>query len=164
MLLTLTTVATVRCSAQYDQVSVQYQNEFLTALNAYRAEYGLMPLNHDTSLEPPAEHHAIYSCALLQARPDAFTGSHDETVKASGVKALGSMQSRYKRYGIDSFGECIVFVNSDSVASPTYILKLWCDSPPHNRLLLSPFRCCALSVVHFRSDESVITLGVLALR
>ena len=155
-------VVRFHAGAQVIEVGNDYIHGFEIALNEYRAAHSLTPLNRDSKVERPANHHAEYLAALHQEAID-LVATHDEYKHVQGVIALGSMQRRYTFYGFKNYGECVAVFDEEGLIEPIELLAEWINSEPHRKVLVGGFNSCGLAVNYFERDGHAVTCAVLAL-
>jgi uncharacterized protein YkwD len=118
----------------------------VTRINEIRREAGLKPLRVSIRLAEAAEAHA-----LAMGRDGFF--SHESADGTAFWKRIA------KWYGSKGFAHWTVGENllwASPTVSPAEAVRLWLESPPHRRVLLSPqWAQIGLAAVHVRNGTGV---------
>lgn len=123
-LLAVAIVATPAASARVAASShTTTEQSVVRLINKQRARHGLSALKSDGSLVTVARAHSrdMIRRNYFSHRSKSGTDAEDRIARAGGTGAIGEDLA----WGTGSY------------ASPSAIVKLWLDSPPHRRVLLA---------------------------
>ena len=102
------------------------QDELLTEINAARATHRRLPLRRSAVLTRPAHQQSAFVARTGEMAHEGPDGSRSRP-------AVPGRLPRSK-----AVGETIGMVSGCSTSASAQIVKMWLDSPPHRRILLSP--------------------------